>query len=187
MIDSIESAKQARDYFLNGNLTNALSLYYQILSTDLGNSINYYNVAITYEALEEYELAVSYYKKSIRIDNYIRSVNNLAEIYIEVIKDYDIAKEYLDFAIKSKPNDAEAYNLYARICFINKDYEMAEKYLNKSIFLDKNYFKNYYDLALVYYTINNKEKALKNIKHSIKLNDKFTPAKELCEQIKKMS
>lgn len=186
MTDIIKLATEANNLFFSGEYKKALSIYYKILSEDIDNSTNYYNIGITYEMLNEYELAVSYYKKSIRINNYIRSVDNLARIYIDVIKDFNIAKEYLDFAIKSVPNDAEAYNLYSRICVADKDYDMAEKYLKKSIFYDDKFFKNYYDIASVYYELKNKEKADENIKKCIELNNSYAPAKELAEQIKTM-
>jgi len=186
MTNVMELATEANNYFFKGEYKKALSIYYRLLSDDLDNTVNYYNIGITYEMLNEYELAVSYYKKSIRINNYIRSIDNLARIYIDVIKDFNIAKEYLDFAIKSAPNDAEAYNLYSRICIADNDYEMAEIYLKKSIFYDEKFFKNYYDIAYVYYELNNKEKAEENVKKCIDLKNDYTPAKELAEKIKSM-
>lgn len=183
MIDYIKLAEEANKYFFNTEYYKALSLYYQILAADLTNSINYYNIGITYEMLNEYELSVSYYKKSIRINNYIRSIDNLARIYIDIIKDNNIAKEYLDFAIKTAPDDAEAYNLYSRICILDKDYKLAESYLKKSIFLDENYFKNYYDLANLYYLTGDKTNAKIMINKCISLQKDFAPAQELLKSI----
>ena len=55
-------ATQAYKLFYAGKYMNALSIYYQVLALDLNNSVNYYNVALTYEMLGEFELSVSYYK-----------------------------------------------------------------------------------------------------------------------------
>ena len=178
-----EIVKQANDYFYNAEYKKALSLYYQILSEDLENSGSYYNIGLAYEMLNEFELAVSYYKKSVRINNNIRSINNLARIYIDVIKNHDIAKEYLDFAIKTAPNDAEAYNLYGNLSCIENDLKLAENYFKKSIFLDENFFKNYYDIANVYYLQKDKENAHNMINKCISLKPDFLPPKELAEKI----
>ena len=181
-----EIVKEANDYFYNAEYQKALSLYYQVLSADLENSYSYYNIGLTYEMLNEYELAVSYYKKSVRINNNIRSINNLARIYIDVIKDFNIAKEYLNFAIKTAPNDAEAYNLYGNLSFIENDFKLAENYLKKSIFLDEKFFKNYFDIANIYYRNNDKENAKNMINKCIALKQDFIPAKELAEKIDAM-
>lgn len=186
MSDIDEMVKEANHYFYNSDYKKALSLYYQVLSTDLENSYSYYNIGLMYEMLNEYELAVSYYKKSVRINNNIRSINNLARIYIDVIKDYKIAKEYLDFAIKTVPNDAEAYNLYGNLSFIEKDFKLAENYIKKSIFLDGNFFKNYFDIANMYYHQNDKENAKDMINKCISLKQDFLPAKQLAEKIDAM-
>lgn len=187
MADIEKLLSDAYKLFYEGKFSEALKLYYVILSENLNNSVSYYSVALTYEMLNEFELAVSYYKKSIRIDGNIRSVNNLARIYIDVIKDNNIAKEYLDFAIKNSPNDAEAYNLYANICVIEKDYKLAESYLKKSIFYDDKFFKNYFDIANVYYHLNDKKNAASMIAKCLELKSDFNPALELSKKIDVMT
>ena len=163
---------------------NALSIYYQVLALDLNNSVNYYNVALTYEMLGEFELSVSYYKKSIRIDNTnIRSMNNLARIYIDEIKDYNIAEIYLNQAIQIAPLDAEAYNLLGNISMLKNDFDLALKYFKKSIILDKNYFKNYYDIAVCYFALEKFEDAKINAEKSLELNPDCAKAKELLHKI----
>lgn len=183
-MDISESQKKAGKMFLDGDYLNALSLYYQILAQDLNNSVNYYNIGLVYECIQEMELSVSYYKKSIRLNpNNVRSVNNLARIYLDVIKDYNMTETYLNHAINAAPNDAEAYNLYGNLSMIREDFELAISYFKKSILLDENYFKNYYDIAVAYYAINDKENALANINKSIELNPQFDKAHELLQEI----
>ncbi len=184
MINISETANEAGKLYFQGNFKDALSLYYKILAEDLNNSVNYYNIALVYEALNELELAVSYYKKSIDIDsNNIRSINNLAGIFIEKIKDYDTAEKYLNYVVKIAPEDAEAYNLFGNLSMIKNDFSLAVRYFKKSIFLDENYFKNYYDLAVAYFGLNDKENAIQNVKKSIELNPDFPKAKELLQQM----
>ena len=178
-----ELTNKALEYFYNSEYKNALSVYYKILSYDIENSSNYYNIGLVYEFLDEYELSVSYYKKAIRIDNNIRAINNLARIYLEKINDIDIAKKYLDFAIKIKPDDAEAYHIYGNISFDNKDYKLAESYFKKSIFYDEKFFKNYYDIAKVYLELNDRTKAKEMLDKCIELKSDFSPAIELSESL----
>lgn len=184
MEDVVKLAQEARDLYSECKFEDALKLYYRILSCDLNNSVNYFNVALTYEMLKEYELAVSYYKKSIRLDDKnVRSINNLARIYVEYVKDIDMAKTYLDYAIKVMPDDAEAYNIYGNISLNDKDYKLAESYFKKSIFLDEGYFKNYYDLAKTLIGQGLKDKAKENLNKSIELMPDFEPAQELLKTL----
>ncbi len=185
MADIQELLTQAYQAYYAGNYCEALSLYYKILADDMNNSVNYYNVGLLYDTFREFELAVSYYKKSIRIDgSNIRSMNNLARIYIDEIKDYNIAQTYLDRAIEIAPQDAEAYNLYGNISLLKNDYSIALEYFKKAIFLDPNYFKNYYDIAVAYYATGNTEEAIANVNKSIELNPNFDKAKELLQKLK---
>ncbi len=184
MLNISEASDKANKLYYAGDFKSALSLYYKILAEDIDNSANYYNIALVYEALNELELAISYYKKSIAVNsNNIRSIDNLACIFIDNIKDYKTAELYLDYAIKTEPNDAEAYNLFGNIHMLNNDYKTALAYFKKSIALDKNYFKNYYDIAVAYYGLNKKDEAIKNVKKSIELNPNFPMAKKLLQEI----
>jgi len=185
MNEIIQIATDANQLFAQGKYTEALKLYYLILSKDLNNSVNYCNIGITYEVLSEPELAIAFYKKAIDIDKTnIRAINNLARIYVDIAKDYDTAAKYLDYTIKIAPNDAEAYNTYGNLNLIKEDFKMAETYLKKSIFLDENFFKNYFDLAKVYIKTEDKTKAKENLHKCLELNPNFTPAEELLENIK---
>ena len=182
--DIIKTAQEANECFKKGDYINALSKYYSILSMDLNNSITHCNIATVYEILNEFELAVAFYKRAIRLDEKnIRAINNLAGLYINTIKEYDIAQEYLDFAIKTAPNDPEAYNLYGNLYLIKKDYKLSETYFKKAIFLDSKFFKNYYDLARCYMAQNDNKKALDNINKCIELESEFEPAIKIKEAL----
>lgn len=178
--DIIELSKKANECFMYGNFLEALKLYYTVLLEDMNNSITHCNIAMTYEMLSELELAVAFYKKSIRLDEKnVRAINNLARIYIDNIKDFDIASKYLDYAIEVEPNDAEAYNLYGNLYLIKEDYKIAQSYFQKSIFLDEAYFKNYYDIAKAYIGLGDNKKAKEALNKCIELRNDFKPAFEL--------
>jgi len=180
MQDVIKIAQNANDLFDKGKYLEALSEYFTVLAYDLNNSISHCNIGITYEMLNEFELAVAFYKKAIRLDETnIRATNNLARIYIDVVQDYNIASQYLDFAIKTDPNDAEAYNIYGNLCLKKNDYKMAEDYFKKSIFLDEKFFKNYYDLAVAYIGLKDNQKAHEALERCLALRSDFIPALEL--------
>lgn len=185
MINYANISECATKAYYAGNFEEALKLYYKILANDLKDSTSYYNIALTYESMNELELAVSYYKKSIRInDKNVRSIDNLARIYIENIKDLEIAKIYLNKAIDVAPNDAEAYNLYGNISLIENNIDMAIAYFKKSIVLDEDYFKNYYDIAVAYFAKGDIVAAKTNVNKSIELNPAFSKAEELLQQLK---
>ena len=184
MTNSAELYKTAGQLYLSGDFYGALRIYYKIIADDLGNSVNYYNIGLTYESVNEMELAVSYYKKSININpNNVRSINNLARIYLDVIKDYEMAEIYLNQAVKIAPNDAEAYNHLGNLSMLKEDYELASRYIKKSILLDEKYFKNYYDLAVAQCALNDIQNAKTNLEKSIELNPNFPKAHELLHEI----
>ena len=180
MKDITKLSIDASNLFMQGRYYDALSIYLDILSQNFNESGTHGNLGMTYEMIGEYELAVAHYKKSIRLnENNVRSVNNLARVYINVIKDFVIASQYLDHAIKISPNDAEAYNLYGNLCYLKQDYDMSARYFAKSILLDSEFFKNYYDLALTQKSQNKIDDALNSVKKCLELRPDFADAIEL--------
>ena len=183
-MDIKKALTDAYNLYYSGQYKESLKLYYKILSENLDNSVSYYSIGLVYDVLGEYEMSAAYYKKSIALDSgNVRSLNNLARIYIDVIKDFDIAKTYLEQAIKYAPQDAEAYNLYGNLWILNNDYKLAINYFKKSILLDEKYFKNYYDIGLAYWGLKDKDNAIKNVKKSLELNPQFTQANNLLQEL----
>ena len=184
MTDINELLVNASNVFMQGNYNEALSIYLNILSRNFNESSIHGNLGMTYEMLGEYELAVAHYKKSIRLnESNVRSVDNLARVYINLLKDFEIASQYLDHAIKIAPNDAEAYNLYGNLCYLKQDYEKAERYFNKSIQLDKDFFKNYYDLAITLKSQKKNKEALEAAKKSHELRPDYVDAINLIKEL----
>ncbi len=174
----------AYEYYTKGDYAGALSAYYQILAEDLSNSSSYYNIGYIYDMLLEYELAVSYYKKALKMNpNDIRSANNIAKIFVEVENNEEAARQYLDWAIQVAPTDAEAYNEYGNIYFNKKDYKTSKIYLQKAINYDNAYYKNYYDIAKAYIGLDDFESAKESLKKCIQLNPDYDLAKELLSKL----
>lgn len=184
MTNIVELSTEASNLFMQGKYYDALSIYLNILSQNFNESGIHGNIGMTYEMLGEYELAVAHYKKSIRLnENNVRSVDNLARVYINLLKDFEIASQYLDHSIKIAPNDAEAYNLYGNLYYLKQDYEMAERYFNKSIQLDNDFFKNYYDLAITLKSQKKNQEALEAAKKSHELRPDYVDAVNLIKEL----
>ena len=180
-----ELYKNATTKFYENKFEEALSIYFKILSEDLNNYAMYYNIALTYEMLGEMELAVANYKKAIGINpKDVRSINNLARIFLEYIKDEKTACEYLDYAIETVPSDAEAYNIYGNIYFNKQKYKTAKLYFQKSINFDKNFYKNYYDIAKAYIGMDDYENAKQSLNTCLELKPDNDLAKKLLSELK---
>lgn len=163
------------EYFYKKEYNSALSCFFAALSQNLDESVNYYNVGITYEALNEKDLAKAFYEKGLKINpKDIRSLNNLAII---AKNNGDIPKyiEYLNKAIEINPNDAEAYSQFGDYYRSKKDYQMAENYYKKAARLDSSFLYNHYNLGLLYLEINEKQKAQKCFEECLKIKEDFKP------------
>ena len=178
--------KLGADSYFKQDFQKALMYYLQALALDVNNSVAYYNLGLTYDAMREYELAVAHYKKAIAINpNDIRSANNIAWVFFENIKDIDTACKYLDYAIQIAPNDAEAYNVYGNIYYSKKDYKLAVSYFKKAVTFDKKYAKNHYDIAKAYIGLEKYTDAYKSIKSCLKINPNYPLANDLLKSIEK--
>ena len=111
-----ELFETALKYYNNGKYQEALKLYYQILLEDFENYSSYYNIGLIYDITGEIELAIAFYNKAVKLNkNDIRSMNNLARIYLDLNEIQ--ALELLDRIIQIEPLDAEAYNTYGNFYF----------------------------------------------------------------------
>lgn len=164
------------DYFYKKEYEKALSYFLVALAQDQCNRTHYYNVALAYEALNETDLAIAYYKKAVSLFD-VRSMNNLALIYFKS-KNEEEALELLNKAIEVSPNDAEAYCQFGTYYAEKRDFKMAEMYYIKARNLDINFFYNYYKLGLLYIETKDLTKAKENLQKSIEINQNFKPAQE---------
>ena len=167
------------DFFYKQEYAQALSCFFVELSQNLGESINYYNIAITYEAMNEKDLAKAFYEKAVKINPHdVRSLNNLA-IMEKISGNISKYIEYLNKAIDSNPNDAEAYSQFGEYYKTKKDYKTAENYYKKAAKLDSSFLYNHYNLGLLYLEINEKNKAKICFEECLKIQNNFKPALDL--------
>ena len=171
------------DYFYKQEYVKALSCFLEVLSQGADVSVNNYNVALAYDAMGEFDLAIAFYKKAISLNSSdIRSMNNLALICFK-INEENAALAWLDKAIEINPYEAEAYSQMGTYYKEKSDFKMAENYYNKAKNLDNKFFYNYYNLALLYLQMNDKVKAKENFELCLSINPDFNLA---IEELKKL-
>ena len=165
--------------FYRKDYKKALSCFFAALSQNLEDSNNYYNIAITYEALGETELARVFYEQSLQLNpSNTRTLNNLA-VMSKNTGDIQKYIQYLDKALETNPDDAEAYSQFGEYYRGKKDYITAENYYQKAAKLDPNFFYNYYNLAVLYLETNEKQKAKECLEKCLNIKKDFTPALDL--------
>ena len=122
--------------------------------------------------LQDFENAISNYKKSISLDsNYLEGFINLAETY-RIIKDYENAIHIINEAIIF---DNKSYKLYFNLGLVYQDIgdiENAIANYKQAIILNSKNFESFNNLGILYKEINEFEKASKYYNKALTLNKK---------------
>lgn len=133
--------------------------YTKLIEITPDNPINYYNRAVGYRGIGEYESAINDYSKAIELKP------DLYEAYYNrSILLYDVGKTdeaIIDIVkvIEMNPEVANAHFFYGFIAFETQDYGKALNCFNKAIELDPTYKKAYQYRAKTFNKLGEKEKA----------------------------
>lgn len=142
--DSEEKYHKAGNLIDENRFREAVSLYVEILKDDfeLDNykkSRIYNNIGYCYYKLKDYENALTYYKKAIKIDNnYLFCLNNISAVLLKK-KKFAETLIYLNKAYEINKNSIKIiFNLFivhARL----RNKNLAKYFLNKAFEIDKDY------------------------------------------------
>lgn len=164
-----------------------------ISSDDLAAGYN--NLASVYDELGDYKQAISFYNKTLSLDN--RQIEDLISLYNNINlcfykqKDYKQASFYIKKALKltNSYETDEKYLSLATKTYINaainyqstKEYPKTLFYLNKVLNLksldDIDKARVYKHLGTTYYELKDYSKALENIQKSLVIREELYPKK----------
>lgn len=132
----IESKKIKGDRFFKQNMfEKAIETYKDAIDFDVSNPVLYNNVAICYIRLKQYDLALTYLKKAINIDNNLQILFNIIEVLIEK-QDFDEAINYIQNL--SQNNLYEKNYYFGELYFAKKQYDKAKSFYIKCYVILKN-------------------------------------------------
>jgi tetratricopeptide (TPR) repeat protein len=166
---SIVFYKQAKEYEKEYDLTNNYTLVeyehrdvtemiekYYLMAVELNNPAAMGDIAMFYEKIKKYDLAIKYYLMAVECDE-VYAIYNLADLYY-ILHNYELMKFYYTKAI-TEHNDLES--MYAMVKYFNliHNIEECKKYYILAAqhpdFLKKKFPKNIFNALEEYYMIMN--------------------------------
>lgn len=127
-------------------------------------ALKYYELAIEESKKENYQGAIDYYKKAVKIDpNFAFAYDNMGICYRRLEK-YDLAIEAYEKSLKIDPKGLMPLQNIAVVYSYKKDYKKAVETYEKLAELDVNNPEVYYGIGQMYAMhLDNQEKALENM------------------------
>lgn len=119
---------------------------------------------------EEYDLAVKYYTKAIKLDPDIAVIYNNRGLVYFAMKEYDKAIKDFNKGIKVNPNLAMIYNNASLVYYDLKNYDDTVKYFTKALKIDPTLEKAYYNRGFAYYKLNDYPKCIQDLKQYLKIS-----------------
>lgn len=146
-------------YLYNNDYKKSLSFYYKSLQLDSVKpqfvSAAYTNMAASFINLQNYDSAIVYTFKAIKLKEKINSISGLAQVYNNLgvcfieVNNFKEARKYLNLSLEKYENEKsisgkiKVYNNLGNISIKEKNYKQAKEYLLKAQQLNKNYKHNY--------------------------------------------
>ena len=154
------------DYFQDHD--QALLDYNKAIELNPQDAALFFNRTTVYENLQQYDLAIKDYYKTIEIDSgyAYTSYKYIGKLYWENLDNLDLAEEYLTKSINLN-NEAETFQLRGLVYQAKGEYNKALTDLNKAIELEPENKDLYYYRLNYYVVIKDQDAAIKEAKHTI--------------------
>ncbi len=157
-------------YYKVGKYNLAISKYEEAIQADPEFSGAYYELAVTYYAMKEYDKAISYAKKVIKMKKGSESLS-----YVLIGNIYDIQGKYskaiktYNSGIKSYPNDHMLFFNLGVTYYNHKDYKNAQENFIESIKINPKHASSHGYLGMSLDAQNQKFKAILPITYALML------------------
>ena len=140
-------------------------------------------IALSHQALGNYQMAIKGYLYVIGLDNNNKEAyNNLATVF-KTTNNLEEAKKNFEKALKIDPNFVVALTNIGNFYFELNDYENAIKYLVKSLEINNKNALTHYNLGMVYSSIGEKKKSINHLKQVLTLDPTNTNADKLISRM----
>jgi Flp pilus assembly protein TadD len=145
-----EVARHAETLIAEGKLSQAETLYLEILAEQPGSLVALSNLGVVYYRQNRILDAIQVLSRAVKLvptDGF--SHRTLGMCYLKA-DELDLAVKSLDLAIKLNPRDALAHNFMGILATKKNWWETAEKECRRAIELDPDYADAYFNLAVIY-------------------------------------
>jgi type IV pilus assembly protein PilF len=169
---AVNMEDMARSLILQGNPRDGLGYLVKASKLDPNNPDIEHEMALVYENIDEYALALQHFKKAISLrPGFSEAVNNMGILYSKM-KEWDKALACFQKAVSDVMYNTPhfAYHNMGLVYFYKDDYPNAITNYQKAIKLAPSYVNVYYDLANAYIAQNRFEDAVEIYKKITALN-----------------
>ena len=167
-----------RSLVAQGDSREGLAYLMKAAENDPDNPDIEHDLALVYQDIEEYDLALRHYKRAIKLmPNFSEAVNNMGTLYSRM-KEWDKALECFQQAASDilYRTPHFAYHNMGLVYFYKGDYAKAVEFYQKALKLEPSYVNVHFDLAAAYITLNRNEDAIDVYKKAIALDSKSRKA-----------
>ncbi len=174
---SIESLlNEAKDYFAQGKLSQAIDAYQQSIMADPRNPATYIDLARIQIFAGLYEEAVTNAENALLLNPNNSMAYAIKASALDYLDKYDDAEVAVNKAIELDPNNAAAYAFYTEILLDQGNYEDIETAIalsQKAQALDPNALETHRARGYVLFNTGNYPQAVTEYQAAISINDKL--------------
>ncbi len=167
---------QAKDYFSQGKLTQAIDAYQQSVLTDPRNPATFIDLARVQIYAGQYDQAVTNAENALLLNPNNSMAYAIKASALDMQGSYDDARAAVDKAIELDPNNAAAYAYYTEILLDQGDYENIETAIamsQKAQALDPNSLETHRARGYVLFNTGNYTEAVTEYQAAIAINSKL--------------
>jgi type IV pilus assembly protein PilF len=161
-----------RSFVLQGNSREGLAYFLKASEFDPNNPEIEHELALVYDDIGEYDLAIRHFKKAIALKpDFSEAVNNMGTLYSKM-KEWDKALECFQQAASNILYQTPhfAYHNMGLVYFYKGDYPKAIENYQRALKLEPSYVNVYFDLASAYIALNRLEEAVEAYKKAATLS-----------------
>ena len=157
-------------------LKNALHTYNKIIQFNSKNAEAYYNRAIVYQKLKQYQNAIDSHSKAIKLQaHYPEAFNNRGYAY-QHLNELELALKDYTTAVALSPNYAEALFNQGVAFQMLAQYKQAVKSYSSAIDHQPYYSEAFHNRGYAYYQLNELDKALNDYNKAITIKPNYHEA-----------
>ena len=162
--------QKASQLHQQGKLSEAETLYHQLLEEDPKQLDVLHALAVLYAQSNQYDDALTTLDKAIAIDEALASLyNSKGNVYLRLGKQDEAIAQYKK-AIYYNKQYAAAYSNLGNAYYNKNQLDQAQKYYENAIHLTEDYSDAHYNLGILFTKLGENDKAITHLKKSIALN-----------------
>jgi len=162
-MDSQDKYQVALEHHQKNRLDEAKKIYLEILKNNENDHLILFLIGTLLIQKEEFENAISYLTKAVKIKNDSFEYNQNLGIACINIKDFSKAKNYLENALRINPSSSDTYNNLGNVSLSLNQKDQALTYYNKALSINSS-SEVLFNRAKLFYELNYINEAIEDLK-----------------------